>query len=322
MSFLGHIINEHGISTDPEKLKRIQEWPRPKNQTEVRSFLGYATYYRKFIKSFAHIADPLNKLLQKNKHFQWSGECEEAFVSLKKAFCEVVTLAYPNFSKEFTVDTDASDFGIGAVISQLNQNGVEQPIGYYSRSLSKAERRYAVTRKEMLALVEALHHFRCYLLGKKFRVRTDHSALQWLRTFKDPVGQVARWIERLAEYNFEIIHRPGNRHANADALSRIPEPVSSISVKEQWLHPNLKEQFRNQQDDDAITSTILNWVMKTYRPDAEEIDSASREINYYWARFDKLSIQDGILGVTNYDEEGQNPRFCAIIPNAAKQEIL
>ena len=112
----------------------------------------------------------LNKLLQKNKHFQWSGECEEAFVSLKKAFCEVVTLAYPNFSKDFTVDTDASDFGIGAVISQLNENGVEQPIGYYSRSLSKAERKYAVTRKEMLALVEALHHFRCYLLGQKFRV--------------------------------------------------------------------------------------------------------------------------------------------------------
>ena len=99
---------------------------------------------------------------------------------------------------------------IGAVLSQLNKSNVEQPLAYYSRSLSNPERKYAVTRKEMLALVDSLRHFRCYLIGKKFKVLTDHSALQWLRNFKEPVGQVARWIERLAEYEFEIVHRPGH----------------------------------------------------------------------------------------------------------------
>ena len=119
----------------------------------------------------------------------------------------MITLAYPDFTKSFTVDWNASDYGIRGVISHTI-NEVERLISYFSRSLSKAERKYAVTRKEMLGLVDSLRHFRCYVLGKKFRVRTDHSALLWLRTFKEPVGQVARWIERLAEYDFDIEHRP------------------------------------------------------------------------------------------------------------------
>ena len=144
-----------------------------------------------------------------------------------------MTLAFPDFSKPFILDTDASDVGIGGVLSQMNEFGVKQPVPYYSSSLSKAERKYAVTRREMLALVKSLRHFCCYLLGRKFTVRTDHSALQWLRTFKEPVGQVARWIEQMAEYDFEIAHRPGKQHANADALSGDPVSVASVTEKEQ-----------------------------------------------------------------------------------------
>ena len=130
--------------------------------------------------------------------FQWSQSCDEAFTRLKIAFCEIVTLSFVYCSKPFILDTNASDFGIGAVLSQRNQSNIKQPIVYYSRSLSKAELKSTVTRKKMLALVDLLKHFRCYLLGKKFQVRTDHSALQWLRTFKEPVGQVARWLEQIA----------------------------------------------------------------------------------------------------------------------------
>ena len=133
--------------------------------------------------------------------------------------------------------------GIEAVLSQLNKSNVEQPFAYYSRSLSKPERKYAVTRKEMLAPFDSLRHFRCYLIGKKFKVRTDHSALQLLRTFKEPVGQVDRWIERIAKNDFEIVHRPGQRHANADALSRYPHLVFSITISEQWFSYNLKYEF-------------------------------------------------------------------------------
>ena len=175
----------------------------------MKSLFGYETYYRKFIKGFAHLSDLLNKFLQKDHQFQWNEACEQAFNLLKKAFCEIVTLKFPNFSKPFIVDTDECDVGIGAVVFQLNEVNVEQPFEYYSRSLSKFERKYAVTRTKMLALVEALRHFRCYLLGKMFKVRTYHIALQWLRTFKEPVGQVGRWIERLSEYDFDIVHRPG-----------------------------------------------------------------------------------------------------------------
>ena len=135
MLFLGHIISESGISTDPDKLKRIQEWPRPRNQTAVREFLGYASFYRKFIRSFAQKAAPQNKLLENDSSFQWTAQCEDAMTAIKKAFCEVVTLAYPDFQKQFIVDTDASDYGIGAVLSQQNQFNVEQPVSYYSRAL-------------------------------------------------------------------------------------------------------------------------------------------------------------------------------------------
>ena len=150
----------------------------------MRSFLGYATYYRKFIKGFAHIAAPLNRLLQKEKAYKWSPDCDAAFETLKTAFSEIVTLADPDFKKAFTVDTDASDYGIGGVLSQKNEQNREQPVAYFSRTLSKPELRYAVTRKEMLAVVESLKHFRFYVLGRRFLVRTDHSALQWLRNFK------------------------------------------------------------------------------------------------------------------------------------------
>ena len=133
--------------------------------------------------------------------------------------------SYQDFKKTFTVDTDASDSGIGGVLSQKNEQNREQPVAYFSRTLSKPERRYAVTSKEMLAVVESLKHVRFYVLGRRFLVRTDHSALQWLRNFKTTVGQMARLLERLAEYDFEIVQRAGKNHANADGLSRIPSTL-------------------------------------------------------------------------------------------------
>ena len=124
----------------------------------------------------------------RNYSFCWPVECEDAYQSLKKAFIDVVTFAYPNFSEPFIVDTYASDFEIGAALSQLNKSNVEQPLSYYSRSVLKPVKQYAVTRKVMLALVDFLRHFRCYLIGKQLKVCTDNSALQWLKTFKESVG--------------------------------------------------------------------------------------------------------------------------------------
>ena len=170
----------------------------------------------------------------------------------------------------------------------------------------------------MLAVVVALKHFRCYLIGKEFLVRTDRSSLQWLSTFKEPVGQVARWLEQIAEYDFEIVHRPGKQHANADALSRYPLQVDSITASEQWVHPNHKSEFRKLQAKDSVTATLLSWLKRAARPDAREMEGVSRDLRYYWARFDELVVEDGILGITVAVEDGPTNQFCAIVPHAAR----
>ena len=216
--------------------------------------------------------EPLNKLLRQERQFNWSADCESSFKTIIAAFKDTITLSYPDFTKLFIVDCDASDFGIGGVLSQVIRPGVEQPVSYFSRTLSKPERKYAVTRKEMLALVDSMRHFRCYVLGRKLKVRTDHSALQWLRTFKEPVSQVDRWIERLAEYDFDIEHRPGKQHVNADALSRYLVRVSAVSLVEMWFPPEFKADFVMQQAHDSITSELLVWCKKAQRPRQEQLE--------------------------------------------------
>ncbi len=188
---------------------------------EVQQFLGLASYYRRFIRDFARIAKPLHLLTERGRPFKWTGECATAFAELKSRLVSSPILAFPDHSLPFTLDTDASHVGVGAVLSQV-QNGQERVIAYASRTLAKAERRYCVTRKELLAVVTFIRHFRHHLLGQHFLLRTDHGSLRWLQQFKEPEGQLARWLEQLQEYDFEVIHRPGHKHGNADALSRRP----------------------------------------------------------------------------------------------------
>ena len=231
VTYLGHVVSENGVSTDPSKVSKIFDWPIPRNVSELRSFLGLASYYRRFIKDFAKIAVPLHRLTEKNKPFVWSESCLEAFNELKRELTNHPILAYPDFNKEFILDTDASDYGIGDVFSQVEGNE-ERVIGYASRSLTKPERRYSTTRKELLAIFAFIQHFRHYLYGKSFIIQTDHNALKWLKSFKEPQGQVARWIELLAEFNFVVQHRPGTKHGNADALSRRAEKDNEIETEE------------------------------------------------------------------------------------------
>lgn len=136
------------------------------------------------------------------------------------------------------------------------------------------------------------------------------------------MGQVARWIDQLAEYDFEIVHRPGKQHANADAVSRYPHKISSVSIDEQWLSPSLKKDFPKQQEKDLTISVLIDWVKKIDRPSAEQLEGASRVIRYYWARYDELTLQDDILGIWHAFDEGPDRRFCAIIPKASRKEIL
>ena len=243
----------------------------------MRSFLGYATYYRKFIRGFATIAAPLNKLLQKGEDYSWNAECDQAFNMLKECFEHAVVLQYPDFNKSFLLDTDARDTGLGGVFSQMDSSNRERPLSFYSRSLSKAERRYSVTRKEPLALVDSVQHFRVYMYGRRFLVRTDNSALQWLQSFQEPRGQVARWIERLAEYDYEIVHRPGLKHKNADALSRYP--VSAIA-QEVWLPAYSKGELKKAQEADEGIRELLMWLRSATRPAPQHLQGKPFQTRY------------------------------------------
>jgi RNase H-like domain found in reverse transcriptase/Reverse transcriptase (RNA-dependent DNA polymerase)/Zinc knuckle len=223
VSFLGHTISEFGIGTDSKKTKAVSEWPVPTCLRGVRSFVGLASYYRRFIKDFAKVAAPLNEIARKNARFLWTVEAQNSFDCLKSAMTSTPILAMPTDHDDFILDTDASDFAIGAVLSQ-KQNGEERVIAYASRSLDKREKNYCVTRRELLAVVYFLKYFKQYLLGRDFKIRTDHAALTWLKRTPDPIGQQARWLEQMEEFDFVIEHRPGVRHGNADGLSRRPCP--------------------------------------------------------------------------------------------------
>jgi transposase InsO family protein len=221
VAFLGHIVSPEGVATDPAKVEAVDKWPQPRNVHHVRSFLGTCSYYRRFIKGFAGIAKPLHKLTEKQSDFLWTAECQTAFEQLKEHLTTAPILAYPSTTSSFLLDTDASGFGIGAVMSQ-EQEGTERVIAYFSRTLIRPERNYCVTRRELLAIVEAVKHFHHHLYGRHFTVRTDHGALNWLLRFKNQEGQMARWLEVLAAYDFQIIHRAGKQHGNADGLSSRP----------------------------------------------------------------------------------------------------
>ena len=242
VKYLGHVISREGVAADPEKIEKVATWPIPTSTKELQRFIGFASYYRRFIRDFAEIAKPLHQMTEKATPFKWTTECHDAFQELRRRLVSTPILAHPDFSRPFILDTDASDTGLGAVLSQLDDQGREHVIAYGSRLLSKPERQYCVTRRELLAVVFFSQHFRPYLLGRRFLLRTDHGALVWLQNFRDPEGQLARWLERLQELDFEAVHRKGKNHTNADALSRLPckqcgrDSHNTVSVFQESSH--------------------------------------------------------------------------------------
>ena len=233
VQFLGRTINQDGMAIGEEYVKVIKDWPEPKTTKEVERFVGFTNYHRSFIKGYAKMAAPLQQITGR-KPFIWTAKQQSSFESLKSALSSTPVLALPNSTDLFILDTDASDYAIGAELLQV-QNGKERAIAYGSFTLAPEQQRYCTTRKELLAVVRFTKQFQHYLLGREFIVRTDHSSLTWLLNFKDPQGQLARWLEVLSQYNMKIEHRAGKKHVNADALSRIstnmPCPEMRINIK-------------------------------------------------------------------------------------------
>ncbi len=244
--YLGHVLKRGGVAVDTAKTEAVRDFPTPKRQKDVRAFLGLAGYYRRFVKGFAKIATPLNRLLQQDTKFEWTPECEAAFNSLKQHLANPPILAFPDFSKDFILCTDSSDFAIGYVLEQLDGDGRERVIAYAGRALSKAEQKWGAADRECLALVAAVKAFHVYLANSYFKVYTDNAALQYIRNTKQPCSRRMRWATKLMGYNFDIKHRPGKENSNADGLSRreyapIPEEEDgrqemSISTVQEPTH--------------------------------------------------------------------------------------
>lgn len=221
LTYLGHIISDKGVRPNPEKIKAIEQYPVPKNHKQIKQFLGLVGYYRRFIKNFSEITQPFTSLLRKNVPFKWEMRQQINYEKLKQLLLREPILQYPDFDKEFLLTTDASNEGIGAILSQ-GEVGSDLPVAYASRTLNKAERNYDTTEKELLAIIWAVKHFRPYLYGKQFKIITDHKPLTWLFNSKDPTTRLVRWRLKLEEYNYKILYKEGKQNTNADALSRNP----------------------------------------------------------------------------------------------------
>ena len=260
VTYLGHIFSANGMKPDPCKISVITKWPTPANAEEVRRFLGLASYYRRYINQFADIAAPLHKLTHKDEVFNWTHNCQQAFQSLKTKLTEPPVLAYPQFhtnAGEFVLITDASSQGVGAV---LEQDG--HVIAYASRALSKAEKQYSVIQQECLAIVYATKQFRHYLLGRSFKLLTDHAPLQWLSAQKME-GMLCRWALALQEFDFKISYRAGVHNSNADALSRVPLDTCAATV----VHSqNFCQTLQSEQQQDPTIAILYQALKSKKRP--------------------------------------------------------
>jgi hypothetical protein len=228
VAYLGHTVSKHGVAPDEGKVRAIRNFPLPRTVKDVRAFLGLAGYYRSFIQDFAATSRPLTLLTRKDTRFEWTPKQQEAFDKLKAALSSESVLAHPNFELPFILSCDASNYAISAILSQ-KQNGQERPISFASRVLNEHEVNYSTTHKELLAVIFGTKIHRCFLYGRKFQIVTDHAALKWLITVKNhQCARLTRWVLKLSEYEFEIIHKPGKKHVNVDVLSQHIATVHSF----------------------------------------------------------------------------------------------
>ena len=321
VTYLGHCISQQGVSPDPTKLTAVAKIPLPSNIKEVRTFLGLTGYYRRFIPNYATVAQPLTKLTSKEycNNFVWTDECTAAFDKLKQLLCSAPILCYPDFDREFILQTDASDVGLGAVLSQIDKSGNEHVVAYASKTLSPREKNYSTTEKEAFAIHFGTQHFRVYLLGRKFTISTDHSALSWLHSM-EPKGRIARWLMDLQEFDFEVKHRAGRVHNNADALSRLrptPELIrklqqDAINTCSVTLNPSIN--IRDAQQQDASIAKLRDLKLRN-----QPKPSVSKSQDVYFRKmlrhYDKLFIRDEIL-VRAIGQRKSYPNYVIVLPQS------
>jgi hypothetical protein len=309
MKYLGFLITPQGISTDPEKLVAVKEFPIPNNPKKVKSFVSLCSWYRHFIPNFSEIAEPLNLFLRSENDFNWGPSQSQSFEKLKHIICNSVTLAFPDFKKPFILRTDASDYGLGAVLAQTSHDGHERPIAFASRSLSKCERNYHATEKECLAIVWALKKFEHYLDGQEFILETDNRALVWLDKMRDINSKFMRWSLKIQDFQPCIIHCPGRLNMVADALSRNTVGESEDEEVKEVMFPPTNGPILTLLSS-SISSITLDRIRQEQMHD-DEFAYLRSDLPHDFAIFDDIVYKISKTGIK-----------LPVIPSSLRGEIL
>ena len=348
-TFLGHVISADGIKTDPKKVQDVVNMLPCRNVKDVLTFMGMTTYYSKFVPKFQEISRPIQGLTKKNVKFSWGSEQQRAFEKMKKMLITAPVLAYPRDDCKFILDTDASNYALGAVLSQLqpdeNGNLVERPIAYYSKRFNGAELHYCARRRELLAIVKSVKHFNPYVRGQKFIIRTDHASLKYIKTMKELPSQFHRWVFALEEYSYEIEVRKGVLHANADGMSRMPcrmkrcicegvqemekagdcEDVNVAQIQINVLEYRPKytsiEMAAAQRADPDIGVLYKAKVDDNKRPSWNEISGESPAAKAYIMEWRRIEVHDNILHRRWENDDGSEIRLQVLVPFKYQREI-
>ena len=341
VEYLGHLITPQGLKTNSRLTAAITEFPRPRNLPEVRRFLGLSSYYRRFVPNFSKIASPLQALTRKGAEFIWTSEREASFQTLKEKLVSAPVLAYPSFEKTFVLETDASVVGIGAVLSQQQEDGLLHPIAYASRSLTSSERNYAITELETLAVVWAITHFIPYLYGHEVTVYTDHTAVKAVLETPNPTGKIARWWTKVYGSGVKgvtIRYRPGRQNGRADALSRSPQAfspamgvgqselqVAAVSTDDAGEAPDIgtflntepicvpSDDFASEQRKDPDLREIVDFLEK------EELPSEEKRARRIALQASLFTIEGRLL---LYIDPKQKHRKRVAVPRHLREQIL
>ncbi len=308
VKFLGHIIDKSGVRPLPEKLEIIRNWKAPKNEADLRQFLGVCTFWRRFVKDFAKVAVPLHNLLNKPE-FVWTTECQGAFEALKERLCTSVTLKLPDRFARFSVTCDASDYAVGYYLEQDDKSGYRRPVAFGGRKLTKAETNYSTTEKECLAVIEALKAYRPYLLARQFDLYTDHHSLKWLLTrTKEHSGRLWRWVDKMREFQYIVYHIAGDKNTVADALSRVR--TVGTEKGEKWS----LDYIRQQQEECPTLTQIKSCLKSKISP----LNTTNWELKAFAKELPRCFIgSDGVLRRTNRDGNAQ-----IIIPQKLTSKVL
>ncbi|GBG72022.1 hypothetical protein CBR_g10958 [Chara braunii] len=256
ISVPGHVVTDQGLRPEPQKVAVVRDAPVPTTITQVRAFLGLASYYRRFIKGFAAIAGPLTNLLTKDQPLIWTLECDQAFSKLKATLISAPVLIRPDTAKPFVLITDWQPEAISAILAQVGPDGLECVVEYAFKLVPACKRNYVAPTGEFYAALWGIDHFRAYLYGRKFTLVTDHEPLLALKKSKDYSGMIGRWATVLHSMDFDMGHRKHERHVNADGLTRLHRPEKVLKSEEviPWNEPKEKSGLRYGQVTWARTS--------------------------------------------------------------------